>query len=93
MMGSTYKCNKCDECIRVHSQEEYDHYQEEHNKVCDGRYKSIWDDYDKMPKEKKEEMMKKVMFRTGKIGKLEDMDTDVGKRIGKILPKEKGVGG
>jgi hypothetical protein len=80
MGGSTFKCNKCENCIRVSSLEEFEEYQQEHNKTCDGKFESLWKDYDKMTKEVKEKLIKKVIFRHGELGKLEELDEDVKER-------------
>ena len=71
MGGSTQKCNVCSDCVRICSREELDEYQREHNKKCSGRFESLWKDYDKMTNEEKERKLRQVMFRHGKIGKVE----------------------
>ena len=88
-MGSTYKCNKCDVCFRVHSFEELEYYQREHNEKdgCNGKLESLWKNYNKIPKKKKEELMNKVLFRTGRLGKLKDLDTDMKMRAIKLEKK------
>lgn len=68
-MGSTFKCDKCGEMVRVCNESELEEYQKEHNEKCSGKFESIWKNYDKMSNEDKEIMIKAVMFKQGKITK------------------------
>jgi len=74
MGGSTFRCNKCGECVRVSSVTELEYYQDLHKEKCDGDFVSIWIDYDKMSKEEKEKLAKQVLFRHGAIDKIKVID-------------------
>jgi len=72
MGGSTYACNICGDAIRISSLMELKEFQEFHNKreKCNGKYESIWKDYDRMSDEQKDKLIAQVMGTYGKLGKL-----------------------
>ena len=47
-MASTYICKKCGTIFRTASPIEYDLFILEHKSKCNGKFESIWKNYDKM---------------------------------------------
>jgi len=69
-MGTTFICEKCREAVRIWGESELTLFISEHKLKCDGKIESLWKNYDKMSNDERERLVKQVMWKSGKIGKI-----------------------